>query len=111
MSKVSNFDNVQVVDLADGVLVRTLIPPQNHPALRSGFAGYPANPRWDVAKFRAWKTGRHWREALHEGEMTVRDSDLMLISAQEPEESANSTPPGSKRKSKLGLVKKLLLIA
>lgn len=111
MSKVSNLDHVRVVDLADGVLVRTLIPPQNHPALRSGFAGYPANPRWDVAKFRAWKTGRQWREALHEGEMTVRDSDSMLVSAQEQNEPATPTPPVTKRKSKFGLVKKLLPIA
>lgn len=70
-----------VIELAHGVVARTSIAPINHSALRSGFAGQPANPRWNAAKVVAWKTGRQWRSALARGEMTVRPSDSMLIEA------------------------------
>lgn len=72
-----------VVDLTENVLVNTLIPSTNHPALRSGFAGYPANPRWNVAKFHAWKTGRQLRAALAQGKMIVRSTDSMLVPVAE----------------------------
>lgn len=70
-----------LVDLAENVLVHTIIPQDSHAALRSGFAGYPANPRWNVTKFRAWKTGRQWREALAQGKMIVRSTDSVLVLA------------------------------
>lgn len=75
--------NPIVVDLTDKVLLRTAIAQENHAALRSGFAGYPPNPRWSVTKFRAWKTGRQLRNALEHGEMVVRTTDSMLVSAKE----------------------------
>jgi hypothetical protein len=68
-----------LVDLAEDIWVCTEIPKENHAALRAGFAGYPMNPRWSVTKFRAWKTGREWREALAKGEMVVRSADSMLV--------------------------------
>jgi hypothetical protein len=82
-----------VVDLTENVLVSTIIPYENHAALRSGFAGYPANPRWSMTKFRAWKTGRQWREALAQGAMIVRSTDSMLVCATETEDSDLEEPP------------------
>ncbi len=76
-----------VVDLTDNVLVNTPIPSAHHAALRSGFAGYPANPRWNATKYKAWKIGREWREALARGEMVVRSTDSMLVPAIQPEET------------------------
>ncbi len=75
--------NFMVVDLAEGVLVGSLMPKDNLPALRSGFAGYPANPRWNVIKYRAWKMGRQLRQSLDEGDLVVRSTDFMLVPAQE----------------------------
>ncbi|NJK28202.1 MAG: hypothetical protein HC925_06500 [Coleofasciculaceae cyanobacterium SM2_3_26] len=72
-----------IVDLGRGVFVRTVLPDTSIPALRSGFAGYPANPRWNAVKVHAWKVGRQWRKALACGEMVVRGSDAMLVSSQE----------------------------
>ncbi|MEB3831198.1 hypothetical protein [Phormidium sp. CCY1219] len=83
MSKAQNNGNVMVVDLAEGILVGTLMPKDNLPALRSGFAGYPVNPRWSVVKYRAWKTGRRLRESLDAGELMVRSTDSMLIRAED----------------------------
>lgn len=68
-----------VVDLSKDILLRTTIPLDNHAALRSGFVGYPINPRWNINKVRAWKTGRQLRQALQEGEMIIRSSDSMLV--------------------------------
>jgi hypothetical protein len=73
--------NVSVVELTPNVYVRTTIPAVNHAALRAGFAGYTANPRWTVSKLRAWKKGRQWRDALARQEMVVRSSDSMLVFA------------------------------
>ncbi|MGB7443892.1 MAG: hypothetical protein WA919_22745 [Coleofasciculaceae cyanobacterium] len=84
MSKELKRQDFMVVDLTENVRVDTSIPSVNHAALRSGFAGYPANPRWNVTKFRAWRTGCQLREALVQGEMVVRSIDSMLISADEP---------------------------
>lgn len=81
--------------LAEGVLVQTPINEAYIPALRSGFAGYPVNPRWSGVKFHAWKTGRQWRDAVIRGEMIVRSADSMLVSIGETEESADSPPPRS----------------
>ncbi|NJL83268.1 MAG: hypothetical protein HC890_10510 [Chloroflexaceae bacterium] len=75
------------VDLAQDVWVITEIPQDNHPALRSGFAGYPANPRWSTAKFRAWKAGRELRNGLKLGTLTIRTRDSLLVptTSVEPE--------------------------
>lgn len=78
-----------VVDLTDQVLIDTPIPKAHHAALRSGFAGYPANPRWNASKFRAWKTGLQLRTALARGEMVVRKVDSMLVPATQQEEKPN----------------------
>ncbi|NEP01772.1 MAG: hypothetical protein F6K58_24575 [Symploca sp. SIO2E9] len=75
-----------VVDLTDKVLVRTPVPKAHHAALRSGFAGYPANPRWNASKFRAWKRGLELRTALARGEMVIRKADSMLVPATEQDE-------------------------
>ncbi len=78
--------NPMIVKLTDQISVETIISSENHAALRAGFAGYPSNPRWCVIKYRAWKTGVHWRTALENGEMLVRESDSRLISASEQPE-------------------------
>ncbi|MGK7956193.1 MAG: hypothetical protein AB4063_13240 [Crocosphaera sp.] len=78
--------NPTVLDLTQDILLRTTIPSDNHAALRSGFVGYPINPRWNVNKVRAWKTGRQLRQALQQGELMIRTSDSMLVpSDYEPE--------------------------
>ncbi|TVQ45926.1 MAG: hypothetical protein EA365_06865 [Gloeocapsa sp. DLM2.Bin57] len=68
-----------VVDLTDKIWIYTQIPAENHAALRSGFAGYPANPRWNATKYRAWKQGYQWRRELSLGKLTVRESDSQLV--------------------------------
>jgi hypothetical protein len=79
MSNVLKLRNKMIVDLTEKVFVRTTIPKQNHPALRAGFAGYPANPRWNVSKYHAWKIGCQWREELNQGKMVVRTEDSRLV--------------------------------
>ena len=73
----------KVVKLGEGVLVRTKLKDAYIPALRSGFAGYPVNPRWSGVKISAWKTGQQWRQAVSRGEMAVRSSDSMLVAIDE----------------------------
>lgn len=68
MTKTTQPSNMMVVELAKGVKVKTAIAIPNHAALRSGFAGYPMNPRWGASKYRAWKTGRQLRESLNREE-------------------------------------------
>ncbi|MGB3511699.1 MAG: hypothetical protein WBA93_21165 [Microcoleaceae cyanobacterium] len=75
--------NLKVVKLAEGILVRTQLKSAYIPALRSGFAGYPVNPRWSGVKFYAWKTGRQWRQAFLNGEMVVGSMDSILVSVDE----------------------------
>ncbi len=87
MLKTSKQQNFMVVDLKEGVKLHTLIPRDNHAALRCGFAGYPINPRWTPSKFHAWKTGRQLKESLNSGEMVVRSADSMLVSVNETETS------------------------
>ena len=74
-----------VVDLTDNLSVNTIIPRENHAALRAGFSGYPANPRWNTSKYLAWKTGAMLRESLARGTMVVRDSMLVAAIDQENE--------------------------
>ncbi|MGB5772048.1 MAG: hypothetical protein WBM32_19600 [Crocosphaera sp.] len=78
--------NPTVVDLTQDILLHTTIPLDNHAALRSGFAGYPINPRWTVKKVQAWKTGHKLRQALQEGELTIRSSDSMLVPSHNQQE-------------------------
>jgi hypothetical protein len=93
--KKSKTLNLMVVDLTEKVSVFTGIPKENHPALRSGFVGCPANPRWSASKFCAWRTGRQWRVALTQGKMVVRSTDSMLIKATEQETSSEDELPAS----------------
>ena len=72
----------QLVELDENTFVNTSIPISHHAALRSGFAGYTANPRWSATKFRAWQVGRTWRKALRRGEMVIRAGDNVLVSAR-----------------------------
>lgn len=69
----------RVVELAEGIYVETAIPRESHPALRSGFAGYPSNPRWNVRKHQAWKQGKQWRHALDKGVMVVENQRLIPV--------------------------------
>lgn len=78
MFKQQNY-NLKVVKLREGIFVYTQFNSAYIPALRSGFAGYPFNPRWSGVKFLAWKTGRQWRQALANGEMVVRSTDSILV--------------------------------
>ncbi|MGF1479534.1 MAG: hypothetical protein ACFB4I_08590 [Cyanophyceae cyanobacterium] len=75
--------DLAVVELAENVLLRTNTPKENHAALRSGFAGYPTNPRWNVGKYRAWRTGSQLRQDLSQGKVVVRPSDFMLVPVAE----------------------------
>jgi len=76
-------NSAPVVDLSKEIAAQTHIPQAYYPALRSGFAGYPPNPRWNGAKFRAWRIGRQWREGLDNGNLVVRESDSLLVRASE----------------------------
>ncbi len=84
--------NFMVVDLKEGVKVHTLIPRENHAALRCGFAGYPNNPRWSAAKFHAWKTGQQLKELFNRGEMVVRSADSILVAASETQDKPKNYP-------------------
>ena len=95
MLKTLNHHQNTVVDLTEGILVQTTIPRKSHPALRAGFAGYPANPRWNIIKFSAWKTGRKWKEALAKGKMIVRSTDSMLVLATDQEDKLEEELPSS----------------
>ncbi|MGL5082834.1 MAG: hypothetical protein ACRC8A_15215 [Microcoleaceae cyanobacterium] len=78
------------VQIADGIQVMTFLDDACIPALRSGFAGYPVNPRWNAVKFHAWKQGGQLRLAFKQGEMWVRPADSMLVPIPETEEGVNS---------------------
>lgn len=73
-----NQHNLIVVELSEGIKVSTSITSDCIPALRSGFASYPANPRWNALKYYAWKTGRQWRLAFNSGNMVVKAGFLVL---------------------------------
>jgi hypothetical protein len=85
--------NITIVDLTEGVFVRTIIAKENHAALRSGFAGYPPNPRWSINKYHAWKTGSQWRQDLSQGKMVIRREDSLLVSLAELESEADQSEP------------------
>jgi len=79
MKRSVSRSNQTCVEIAERVFVQTPIPIENHPALRAGFGGYTANPRWCGSKFMAWRTGKAWRTALQEGQLAIRESDRMLV--------------------------------
>ncbi len=85
MFKTNQNTKIMVIDLAAGVKVQTAIASTNQAALRSGFAGYPANPPWGAVKYRAGKTGRELRESLQEDKLVVRSSDSMLVVVNSPQ--------------------------
>ena len=90
----------RIVELAEGIHIETAIARENHAALRSGFAGYPNNPRWTVRKYQAWKQGKQWRKSLSEGSMTIQDERLIAteaaiqvaITPSEPERTSWRSP-------------------
>ena len=92
MGQALKHRHARVIELTEGVWVNTTIASEQHSALRSGFAGYPSNPRWNVTKFYAWKTGRQWRKALSQGEMVVRTVDSMLVTKEETEDNSEELP-------------------
>lgn len=67
----------RVLELAEGIYIETTIPRESHPAVRSGFAGYPSNPRWTVRKHQAWKQGKQWRQDFEQGLMVVEKQQLV----------------------------------
>lgn len=77
----------RIVDLSAQVKVRTQLDATYIPALRSGFAGYPMNPRWNVAKLRAWRLGCQWRHDLATGSLALHDS-LLVASSELPQDEA-----------------------
>jgi len=81
-----------LVDLGDQIKAKTTIPITHHAALRAGFAGYPPNPRWNVTKFQAWKTGQRWQHALQIGDMIIRSQDQMLVFNNEQEKQSTDQP-------------------
>ncbi|WP_071515251.1 hypothetical protein [Geitlerinema sp. PCC 9228] len=83
----------KVVDLRENILVTTSLPNASIPALRSGFAGYPANPRWNAIKFHAWKLGRQWRREWQQGNLVVRASDSMLVTPAEDDAPESEPEP------------------
>lgn len=92
-----------VVDLTENVMVDTPISSAYHPALRSGFAGYPVNPRWNATKVQAWRTGRQWRDALDRGDLVVRSNDSMLVPASEQEDTQEENTSTSSSAAKAPL--------
>ncbi|VXD16624.1 conserved hypothetical protein [Planktothrix serta PCC 8927] len=90
-----NQNKLKKVQLVEGVFVYTPLDDVCIPALRSGYAGYPVNPRWNAIKFHAWKIGRQWRLALGRGEMLIRSTDSTLVPIQQTEESSDSPLPRS----------------
>ena len=97
MKAIDKHPNSTVVDLSKDILLRTTIPLDNHAALRSGFAGYPLNPRWNINKVRAWKTGRQLRQALQQGELMIRSSDSMLVPSETEEDGISVCPIPTRR--------------
>lgn len=75
----------RVLELAEGIYIETAIPRESHPAVRSGFAGYPSNPRWTVRKHQAWKQGKQWRQDFEQGLMVVEKQQLIPTPATQPE--------------------------
>ncbi|MFP4008363.1 MAG: hypothetical protein ACLFV6_10225 [Spirulinaceae cyanobacterium] len=100
MFKMGVTHSSRVIQLAENIKVDTDIRDCHLPALRSGFAGYPANPRWDGSKFMTWKMGRQWRNALQMGTVVIRQSDSMLVLADDEQNTDKSTTKTDKMPSK-----------
>lgn len=92
LAKLNHQQDHLLVDLGDQIFAKTTIPITHHAALRAGFAGYTPNPRWNVTKFQAWKTGQKWQQALQKGEMIIRPQDQMLVFKSEQEKQSIDQP-------------------
>jgi hypothetical protein len=99
MKKATKHSNKKCVELAEQIFVQTPIPVENHPALRAGFGGYTANPRWCGSKVLAWRTGKAWRAALTDGKLAIRESDRMLVPFAEAHSRASAS--SNEKKSNL----------
>lgn len=86
-------DSIGTIELSPGIEIQALIPQQHIPALRAGFALFPANPRWSALKFQAWKSGRRLRQALDCGETNVADRNLVLVTAEPKVEPPTQRQP------------------
>jgi len=89
---------IRAIELTPGIYVQTGLPQAYIPALRSGFAQYPANPRWSALKFQAWKTGRQLRQAHDRGAATIGSGDRTFILTDGSQRSAH---PASERVSEI----------
>ena len=107
-------DLIGTIELSPGIEIQALVPKEHIPALRAGFALFPANPRWSALKFQAWKSGRRLRQAVDRrplfqavdrGETYVKDRYLVLV-AQEI--SVEPPQPRQPIEACLGAVKRLL---
>ncbi|MDY7012852.1 MAG: hypothetical protein SVX43_04490 [Cyanobacteriota bacterium] len=101
MVKANVHQLFRVVELSEFVKVRTNIQEANVPALRSGFAGYPPNPRWTASKAIAWKTGRQWKLALDNGTMGVRLPDYLLVPVRGDRAACEQNPNAEEPPSSL----------
>lgn len=99
------------VELTPQIRATTSLPPTSHSALRSGFAGYPTNPRWNTAKVMAWRLGRQWRDGLAAGSLVIRPEDGLLVAATELQPApspaqlatpAPTAPPSTVSRSRFG---------
>ncbi|MBE9040161.1 hypothetical protein IQ235_05065 [Oscillatoriales cyanobacterium LEGE 11467] len=98
-------DSIGTIELSPGIEIQALISQEHIPALRAGFALFPANPRWSALKFQAWKSGRRLRQALERGETYVGDRHLTLV-ATEPQ--VEKPAPRQPIEACLSAVKRLL---
>jgi hypothetical protein len=83
MVQKTSYRNPVSVQLEEDIVFKTTIPQEQHAALRAGFIGYPVNPRWNVDKYCAWKTGCQLRNDFQKGILVVRQSDSCLIPVAE----------------------------
>ncbi|MDY6936045.1 MAG: hypothetical protein SWY16_00135 [Cyanobacteriota bacterium] len=83
-------DAVETIELSPGIEIHALLPTEHIPAVRAGFALFPANPRWSALKFQAWKSGRRLRQALDRGETNVSDRYLVVVRTERAEEPPTS---------------------
>lgn len=79
MMKNNAYQFSRIVELSEGVEVCTNIKSTYLPALRSGFAGYPLNPRWSASKIIAWKIGQQWRLEFQQGKLSLTPRAIPLI--------------------------------
>lgn len=98
-------DLIGTIELSPGIEIQAFVPKEHIPALRAGFALFPANPRWSALKFQAWKSGRRLRQAVDRGETYVKDRYLVLLAQ---ERAVEPPQPRQPIEACLGAVKRLL---